>query len=104
MLKYINSNKVYYLSLQLENEDGSQYFLEPSDENNCNWMMFVRPADNFSEQNVVAFQYKMDIFYVTTKHIDPKEELKVICHISNIVFSDEHRWEKLKESNVECIP
>jgi len=70
---------ISYYKFQIENEDGSQYFFEANDENSCNWMMFVRPANNYSEQNVVAFQYKMDIFYMTTKNIEPKQELKVLA-------------------------
>ncbi|KAK5603173.1 hypothetical protein CRENBAI_014336 [Crenichthys baileyi] len=41
-----------------------------------NWMMFVRPAQNHLEQNLVAYQYGSEIFYTTIKHIQPKQELK----------------------------
>uniref|UniRef100_M3ZZW6 PR domain zinc finger protein 10 n=1 Tax=Xiphophorus maculatus TaxID=8083 RepID=M3ZZW6_XIPMA len=52
-------------------------WLDLSDEESCNWMMFVRPAQNHLEQNLVAYQYGSDIFYSTIKHIQPKQELKV---------------------------
>lgn len=48
-----------------------------SDEESCNWMMFVRPAQNHLEQNLVAYQYGSEIFYTTIKNIQPKQELKV---------------------------
>uniref|UniRef100_A0A8B9K2I6 PR domain zinc finger protein 10 n=1 Tax=Astyanax mexicanus TaxID=7994 RepID=A0A8B9K2I6_ASTMX len=52
-------------------------WLDLSDEDRCNWMMFVRPAENHLEQNLVAYQYGSDIFYTTIKNIQPKQELKV---------------------------
>lgn len=52
-------------------------WLDLSDEDNCNWMMFVRPAQNHLEQNLVAYQYGSEIFYTTIKNIQPKQELKV---------------------------
>ncbi|KAM9297037.1 LOW QUALITY PROTEIN: PR domain zinc finger protein 10 [Gastrophryne carolinensis] len=48
-----------------------------SDENVCNWMMFVRPAQNHLEQNLVAYQYGQHIYYTTIKNIEPKQELRV---------------------------
>lgn len=52
-------------------------WLDLSEEDSCNWMMFVRPAQNHLEQNLVAYQYGSDIFYTTIKNIQPKQELKV---------------------------
>ena len=52
-------------------------WLDLSDEDSCNWMMFVRPAQNHLEQNLVAYQYGSEIFYTTIKNIQPKQELKV---------------------------
>ncbi|KAG9481499.1 hypothetical protein GDO78_010627 [Eleutherodactylus coqui] len=43
----------------------------------CNWMMFVRPAQNHLEQNLVAYQYGQHIYYTTIKNIEPKQELRV---------------------------
>ena len=40
-------------------------------------MMFVRPAQNHLEQNLVAYQYGSEIFYTSIKNIQPKQELKV---------------------------
>uniref|UniRef100_A0AAQ4QPU4 PR domain zinc finger protein 10 n=1 Tax=Gasterosteus aculeatus aculeatus TaxID=481459 RepID=A0AAQ4QPU4_GASAC len=52
-------------------------WLDLSDEESCNWMMFVRPAQNHLEQNLVAYQYGSEIFYTSIKNIQPKQELKV---------------------------
>lgn len=58
-------------------EKSDDMWLDLSDEDSCNWMMFVRPAQNHLEQNLVAYQYGSDIFYTTIKNIQPKQELKV---------------------------
>lgn len=73
-------------------EKSNDLWLELSDEERCNWMMFVRPAQNHLEQNLVAYQYGSDIFYTTIKNIQPKEELKVRTNTSEtlmkvVVFS-----------------
>uniref|UniRef100_A0A4W6CJ02 PR domain zinc finger protein 10 n=1 Tax=Lates calcarifer TaxID=8187 RepID=A0A4W6CJ02_LATCA len=60
-----------------DGEKSNDMWLDLSDEDNCNWMMFVRPAQNHLEQNLVAYQYGSEIFYTTIKNIQPKQELKV---------------------------
>lgn len=54
-------------------------WFELSDETLCNWMMFVRPAQNHLEQNLVAYQYGHHVYYTTIKNVEPKQELKVPC-------------------------
>ncbi|KAL3887286.1 hypothetical protein ACJMK2_027229 [Sinanodonta woodiana] len=63
--------------LMVERQAGEFFYYETSDENKCNWMMFVRPADTFAEQNLVAYQHGPDIFFSVTKTIEAKQELKV---------------------------
>uniref|UniRef100_A0A8C1Q208 PR domain zinc finger protein 10 n=1 Tax=Cyprinus carpio TaxID=7962 RepID=A0A8C1Q208_CYPCA len=58
-------------------ERAEDLWFDLSNEERCNWMMFVRPAQNHLEQNLVAYQYGSDIFYTTIKNIQPKQELKV---------------------------
>ncbi|XP_061105743.1 PR domain zinc finger protein 10-like isoform X2 [Conger conger] len=60
-----------------KDEQREDTWVELSDEDRCNWMMFVRPAQNHLEQNLVAYQYGADIYYTTIKNIQPKQELKV---------------------------
>lgn len=62
---------------QLEKVGGQVSYFETSDENKCNWMMFVRPAESYAEQNMVVFQYGQDLYFTVTKVIEAKTELKV---------------------------
>ena len=66
------------LFLQLEKADGTTGYFETGDENKCNWMMFVRPAATFAEQNLVAYQHGQDIYFTVIKNIEPRQELKVL--------------------------
>ncbi|ESO93258.1 hypothetical protein LOTGIDRAFT_65785, partial [Lottia gigantea] len=49
--------------------------IDVSEENNSNWLMFMKPARNKEEQNVIAYQAKDCIMFVTIKDIEPQEEL-----------------------------
>nr|A2BID7.2 RecName: Full=PR domain zinc finger protein 10; AltName: Full=PR domain-containing protein 10 [Danio rerio] len=69
--------KLYMLDPEKEGERAQDLWFDLSDEERCNWMMFVRPAQNHLEQNLVAYQYGSDIFYTSIKNIQPKQELKV---------------------------
>ncbi|XP_073706394.1 PR domain zinc finger protein 10 [Garra rufa] len=69
--------KLYMLDPEKEGERAQDLWFDLSDEERCNWTMFVRPAQNHLEQNLVAYQYGSDIFYTTIKNIQPKQELKV---------------------------
>ncbi|XP_073423585.1 PR domain zinc finger protein 4 [Dendrobates tinctorius] len=46
-----------------------------TDENECNWMMFVRKARNPDEQNLVAYPHNGKIYFYTTRDIPAQEEL-----------------------------
>ena len=52
---------------QVFSSEAEGQYIDTSDENVCNWMMFLRPAKNSEEQNVVAFQFKGHIYCTTTK-------------------------------------
>ncbi|XP_063799714.1 PR domain zinc finger protein 10 isoform X2 [Pseudophryne corroboree] len=67
------------LNNTLESQDTFQedLWFDLSEESLCNWMMFVRPAQNHLEQNLVAYQYGQHIYYTTIKNIEPKQELRV---------------------------
>lgn len=60
-----------------EGEKSGDLWFDLSDENLCNWMMFVRQAQNHLEQNLVVYQYGKNLYFTTIKHIEPKQELKV---------------------------
>lgn len=72
--------------LMMERENNERYYFKTSDENKCNWMMFVRPAEKFAEQNLVAYQHGQDIFFTVSKNIEPKQELKVSHSLQYILF------------------
>uniref|UniRef100_A0A3Q3AXG3 PR domain zinc finger protein 10 n=1 Tax=Kryptolebias marmoratus TaxID=37003 RepID=A0A3Q3AXG3_KRYMA len=67
----------FHLKVSRTARHAADTWLDLSDEDGCNWMMFVRPARNHLEQNLVAYQYGSEIFYTCIKHIQPKQELKV---------------------------
>lgn len=69
--------KLSLLDTEKEKDNANDMWYELSDEDSCNWMMFVRPAQNHLEQNMVAYQYGPEIFFTTIKNIQPKQELKV---------------------------
>ncbi|XP_075956411.1 PR domain zinc finger protein 10 isoform X1 [Anarhichas minor] len=69
--------KLCVLDAETDGEKSDDMWLDLSDEDRCNWMMFVRPAENHLEQNLVAYQYGSEIFYTSIKNIQPKQELKV---------------------------
>ncbi|XP_078386813.1 PR domain zinc finger protein 10 isoform X1 [Cetorhinus maximus] len=60
-----------------DGEKPGDLWFDLSDENLCNWMMFVRQAQNHLEQNLVVYQYGKNLYFTTIKHIEPKQELKV---------------------------
>lgn len=46
-----------------ENEsDLSEYYLDTMEENDCCWMMFVKPAGDVEEQNLICYQVQPKIF------------------------------------------
>ncbi|CAB3362622.1 Hypothetical predicted protein [Cloeon dipterum] len=65
------------LELSLELEDGTLVYYDTSNENLSNWMKFVRPAKLYEEMNVVVVQIKDSLHFITTKAIQPKQELLV---------------------------
>lgn len=87
-LSFFFFTKVCLLDAEKDGEKSNDMWLDLSDEDSCNWMMFVRPAQNHLEQNLVAYQYGSEIFYTTIKNIQPKQELKV-----SVVQSRMHSFE-----------
>ncbi|CAF87641.1 unnamed protein product, partial [Tetraodon nigroviridis] len=52
-----------------------EFHIVTADENECNWMMFVRKARTHEEQNVVAYPANGKLFFCTTTEIHPDQEL-----------------------------
>ena len=51
--------------------------IDCSDEDLSNWMRFVRPADTWAEQNLVLTQEGDKLYFISTRNIHPKQELRV---------------------------
>ncbi|XP_073513559.1 PR domain zinc finger protein 10 isoform X2 [Phyllobates terribilis] len=74
---YIHLKVLLHSSLEPPEPYQEDLWFDLSEESLCNWMMFVRPAQNHLEQNLVAYQYGQHIYYTTIKNIEPKQELRV---------------------------
>ena len=59
-------------------KDGKfSHFVDGADESCSNWMRFVNCSRCEEEQNLVAFQFRGDIYYRSYKTILPNTELMV---------------------------
>ncbi|NXS57750.1 PRD15 protein, partial [Brachypteracias leptosomus] len=63
--------------LKVFQKDGPLVYFDTSNEDDCNWMMMVRPATEYEHQNLTAFQHDNDIFFTTSRDIPPGTELRV---------------------------
>ncbi|XP_062861785.1 PR domain zinc finger protein 4 [Trichomycterus rosablanca] len=52
-----------------------EFCIVTTDENECNWMMFVRKARTTEEQNLVAYIDNRKLYFCTTREILPEQEL-----------------------------
>lgn len=50
---------------------------DTSNEDDCNWMMLVRPAVQLGHQNLTAYQHGDDVYFTTARDIPPGTELRV---------------------------
>uniref|UniRef100_A0A8C3AHS0 PR/SET domain 15 n=1 Tax=Cyclopterus lumpus TaxID=8103 RepID=A0A8C3AHS0_CYCLU len=50
---------------------------DSSSEEDCNWMMLVRPADDHTHQNLTAYQQDDDVYFNTSQDVFPGTELRV---------------------------
>ncbi|XP_019852789.1 PREDICTED: PR domain zinc finger protein 14-like [Amphimedon queenslandica] len=55
----------------------STYYVDAHEESNSNWLKYVKLARNDNEQNLIAFQHRRNIYYLTIKPIGPGAELLV---------------------------
>lgn len=70
-----------YLTLlsyfQIYKDNELFYYIDGYDESKANWMRYVNPAYSSESQNLIACQYKMNIYFYTIKPILPNQELLV---------------------------
>nr|CAB3265134.1 PR domain zinc finger protein 10 [Phallusia mammillata] len=54
-----------------------EVYFNTTDENQCNWMCLVRPALTAGEQNLSAHLKNGQVFFITIRDVQPREEIKV---------------------------
>ncbi|XP_057653283.1 PR domain zinc finger protein 10-like [Diorhabda carinulata] len=82
--------------------DGGLYKIDTNDENNSNWMMFVRQATTFEEQNLIITQENNCIYFTSTTTIMPKQELKVWYSSLYAQYYDLPTFQPIKELSWHC--
>ncbi|KAA8594105.1 hypothetical protein FQN60_004939 [Etheostoma spectabile] len=70
--------KLCMLDAEKDGEKSDDTWLDLSDEDSCNWMMFVRPAQNHLEQNLVWYAASYAEFVNQKIHDVTEEEKKVL--------------------------
>ncbi|KAJ3589653.1 hypothetical protein NHX12_010496 [Muraenolepis orangiensis] len=63
--------------LKIFQRDGAVVCLDSSSEEDCNWMMLVRPAGDHAHQNLSAYQQDDEVYYNTSQDVLPGAELRV---------------------------
>lgn len=63
--------------LKVFQKDGSVVCFDMSNEDDCNWMMLVRPATDHKQQNLTAYQQDDDVYFNTSQDVLPGTELRV---------------------------
>ncbi|XP_034540374.1 PR domain zinc finger protein 15 isoform X2 [Notolabrus celidotus] len=63
--------------LKIFQKDGMVVCFDSSSEEDCNWMMMVRPASDHQHQNLTAYQQDDDIYFNTSQDVLPGSELRV---------------------------
>ena len=59
--------KCFNILIQVYSNKNTYTYLDTSDENTSNWMMFIRTAETYSEQNLVAYQHNGCIYFSAIK-------------------------------------
>lgn len=52
----LNPEILFPLKIFTTNDYFNEYFLDLTDEDNCNWLMFMNAAQSLEEQNVICYQ------------------------------------------------
>ncbi|XP_044754633.1 PR domain zinc finger protein 10-like [Coccinella septempunctata] len=65
------------LELLLKDAEDKILGLDISDEEQSNWMCFIRKAESYEEQNMVVSQLEDSLYFTVIRNILPKQELKV---------------------------
>ncbi|XP_072515288.1 PR domain zinc finger protein 15 isoform X2 [Salminus brasiliensis] len=63
--------------LKIFQKDGLVVCFDTSNEDDCNWMMLVRPATDHRHQNLTAYQLDDELYFNTSQDVLPGMELRV---------------------------
>uniref|UniRef100_A0A672YZL6 PR/SET domain 15 n=1 Tax=Sphaeramia orbicularis TaxID=375764 RepID=A0A672YZL6_9TELE len=63
--------------LKIFQRDGIVVCFDTSSEEDCNWMMLVRPATDHNHQNLTAYQQDDEVYFNTSQDVLPGTELRV---------------------------
>ncbi|XP_068187461.1 PR domain zinc finger protein 15 [Antennarius striatus] len=63
--------------LKIFQRDGMLVCFDSSSEDDCNWMMLVRPATDHKHQNLTVYQQDDDLYFNTSREVLPGTELRV---------------------------
>ncbi|KAL6099150.1 prdm15 [Pungitius sinensis] len=64
-------------TLKIFQNNGVVVCFDSSSEEDCNWMMLVRPAADHTHQNLTAYQQDDDVYFNTSQDVFPGTELRV---------------------------
>ncbi|XP_074652630.1 PR domain zinc finger protein 10-like [Tubulanus polymorphus] len=97
------SRKDFILKIDDYQSSGETVYLETSDENKCNWMMFIRPSQSYAEQNLVVYQYGSELYFTVCKQIDARSELKVwyAAHYAHHIGAAVHNLTKEEQEALD---
>ncbi|XP_036380390.1 PR domain zinc finger protein 15 [Megalops cyprinoides] len=63
--------------LKIFQKDGTVVCFDTANEEDCNWMMLVRPATDHKHQNLTAYQQDDEVYFNTSQDVQPGSELRV---------------------------
>ncbi|KAL3268921.1 hypothetical protein HHI36_008008 [Cryptolaemus montrouzieri] len=86
------------LELLVLDEDERIFSLDTSDENQSNWMCFIRRAETYEEQNLVVSQHANSLYFTVIRNILPKQELKVGY---SYLYANQHSFPVLEKDTME---
>ncbi|KAG9263203.1 PR domain zinc finger protein 15 isoform X1 [Astyanax mexicanus] len=72
-----NLNTEGVFPLKIFQKDCSVVCFDTSNEDDCNWMMLVRPATDHKHQNLTAYQQDDELYFNTSEDVLPGVELRV---------------------------
>ena len=89
--------------LQIFNNQGQcSHMIHNGNEETANWMRFVQQTKSSNQQNLVAYQQGGDIYFITSKDVEPYTELLYWYSRDTATFMGilaySHTWRPLPET------